>query len=126
MGGGGIHTFLNFLFHSWPAMRTFTALSMRPAETTTPTWELEKSLRTMGLPAMDLDIVIGVRCVDCRACEGSADERSEGSCDAQRQQANASREGVGKSGRWGVGVQWAIDYVSMDGVCVDARSLRKK
>ena len=86
----GKHTFLNFLFHSWPAMRTFTALSMRPAETTTPTWELEKSLRTMGLPAMDLDIVVVDPCVLPEG-EGCADERGDGSCDAQRQQANASR-----------------------------------
>lgn len=30
---------------------------MRPAETTTPTCDEEKSFRTMGLPASDLDIV---------------------------------------------------------------------
>lgn len=54
-------TFLNFLFHSCAAMRTLTARDMRPAETTTPTCELEKSLRTMGVAMVDVYVyVVGV------------------------------------------------------------------
>ena len=50
------HTFLNFLFHSWAAMRTFTALDMRPADTTTPTCELEKSEREKPVAALVDDL----------------------------------------------------------------------
>lgn len=32
-------TFRICLFHSWPAMRTFTAFDILPADTTTPTFD---------------------------------------------------------------------------------------
>ena len=41
-------------------MRTFTARSIRPADTTTPTFELDMSFRTMGVTgAATVDAIVG-------------------------------------------------------------------
>lgn len=53
-------TFLNCLFHSCSATRTFTARDIFPADTTTPMRWLDMKFCTMGVAAFAVDAMVGV------------------------------------------------------------------